>query len=181
MGWGPGNQTTIKAFERETKKKLSSCGMFISSLDVFPREYLSPTNVHWKNSDPMARHYFSHEYGVNLDLDTSLLAFLYTIQTFFFFSRSQKNGQKLSALTTSWKHDFRQQSAISDTLYRVAKKNPGTVDFLGLCSDQQLFFFTLLDRHLFLIIITPRSYHFSLRTFYFMSNFLWTVVFGICH
>ena len=26
------------------------------------------------------------------------------------------------------------------------KKNPGTFDFLGLCSDQQLFFFTLLDR-----------------------------------
>ena len=25
-------------------------------------------------------------------------------------------------------------------------KKPGTVDFLGLCSDQQLFLFTLLDR-----------------------------------
>ena len=30
-------------------------------------------------------------------------------------------------------------------IYRVAQKN-GTVDFLGLCSDQQLSFFTLLDR-----------------------------------
>ena len=30
-------------------------------------------------------------------------------------------------------------------LYRVAPKNE-TVDFLGLCSDQQLSFFTLLDR-----------------------------------
>ena len=29
--------------------------------------------------------------------------------------------------------------------YTVAQKN-GTVDFLGLCSDQQLSFFTLLDR-----------------------------------
>ena len=29
--------------------------------------------------------------------------------------------------------------------YRVAQKT-GTVDFLGLCSDQQLSFFTLLDR-----------------------------------
>ena len=39
------------------------------------------------------------------------------------------------------------------------KKN-GTVDFLGLCSDQQL----------------------SVENFfYFMSNFLWTVIFGICH
>ena len=36
----------------------------------------------------------------------------------------------------------------------------GTVDtaeFSGLCSDQQLSFFTLLDRASFLIIITPRS------------------------
>ena len=41
------------------------------------------------------------------------------------------------------------------TIYRVAppppkkkkkKKKPGIVDFLGLCSDQQLSFFTLLDR-----------------------------------
>ena len=30
-------------------------------------------------------------------------------------------------------------------LYQVAQNN-GTVDFLGLYSDQQLFFFTLLDR-----------------------------------
>ena len=26
------------------------------------------------------------------------------------------------------------------------QKKPGTVNFLGLCSDQQLFFFTLPDR-----------------------------------
>ena len=35
------------------------------------------------------------------------------------------------------------------SLYRVARKKPGTVDtvdFSGLCSDQQLSFFTLLDR-----------------------------------
>ena len=35
------------------------------------------------------------------------------------------------------------------TLYRVARKN-GTVDFLGLCSDQQLSSFTLLNRASFL-------------------------------
>ena len=33
----------------------------------------------------------------------------------------------------------------SKWIYRVAPKN-GTVNFLGLCSDPQLFFFTLLDR-----------------------------------
>ena len=32
-----------------------------------------------------------------------------------------------------------------------------TVNFSGLCSDQQLSIFTLLDRASFLIIITPRS------------------------
>ena len=31
------------------------------------------------------------------------------------------------------------------SIYRVAQKN-GTVDFLELCSDQQLYFFSLLDR-----------------------------------
>ena len=31
-------------------------------------------------------------------------------------------------------------------LYRVAPKKPGTVNYIGLCSDQQLSIFTLLDR-----------------------------------
>ena len=40
------------------------------------------------------------------------------------------------------------------------EKKPGTVDtvdFSGLCSEQQLSFFTLLDRASFPHIITPRS------------------------
>ena len=72
-------------------------------------------------------------------------------------------------------------------LYRVSpppppkkkkkKKKNGTVDFSELCSDQQLSFFTLLDRVYF-----PHYYNINiwLRTFYLMSNFLWTVIFGIC-
>ena len=40
-------------------------------------------------------------------------------------------------------------TAICCMLYRVAPKT-GTVDFSGLCSDQQLCFFTLLDRASFL-------------------------------
>ena len=31
-------------------------------------------------------------------------------------------------------------------IYRVAPQKNGTVDFLGLCSDQQLSLITLLDR-----------------------------------
>ena len=31
-------------------------------------------------------------------------------------------------------------------MYTGWPKNNGTIDFLGLCSDQQLSFFTLLDR-----------------------------------
>ena len=62
-------------------------------------------------------------------------------------------------------------------IYRVAQKT-GTVDFFfGLCSDQQLSFFTLLDRASF----PHQDHQISLRIFYFMSNFLWTVIFGICH
>ena len=37
------------------------------------------------------------------------------------------------------------------------KKKHGTVNFLGLCSDQQLSFSPCWIEHLFLIIITPRS------------------------
>ena len=62
------------------------------------------------------------------------------------------------------------------------KKKPGifdTVGFSGLCSDQQLSFSPCWIEHLFLIIIRPRS-SIWLRTFYFMSNYLWTVIFGIC-
>ena len=45
-------------------------------------------------------------------------------------------------------------------LYRVAQQKNGTVDtvdFSGLCSDQQLPFSPCWIEDLFLIIITPRS------------------------
>ena len=58
------------------------------------------------------------------------------------------------------------------------KKKNGTVDFLGLCSDQQLSFFTLLDRASFPHYDNTKIIKFGI---YFMSNFLWTVIFGICH
>ena len=35
---------------------------------------------------------------------------------------------------------------VNATVYRVAPPKNRTVDILGLCSDQQLSFFTLLDR-----------------------------------
>ena len=55
-----------------------------------------------------------------------------------------------------------------------------TVDFSGLCSDQQLFFcLPCWIEHLFSIIITPRSSN-LVENFNFMSNFLWTVILGIC-
>ena len=53
----------------------------------------------------------------------------------------------------------------------------GTVDFLGLCSDQQLYFSPCWIEHLFLIIIKPRSSN-SVENFNFMSNFLSTVILG---
>ena len=52
--------------------------------------------------------------------------------------------------------------------------------FLGLCSDQQLTSFTLLDRASF-PYYNNQDHQIWLRTCYFMSNFLWTVIFGICH
>ena len=48
----------------------------------------------------------------------------------------------------------------------------GTVNFSGLCSDQQLSFFALLDRAYFLIIITPRSSN-------LVENFLWVISYGL--
>ena len=46
--------------------------------------------------------------------------------------------------------------AIKFSLVGGPKKN-GTVDFLGLCSDKQLFISPCWIEHLFLIIMTPRS------------------------
>ena len=56
-----------------------------------------------------------------------------------------------------------------------------TVDFSGLCSDQQLSFFTLLDRASFPHYNNTKIIKFGWELFYFMSNFLWTVIIGICH
>ena len=53
--------------------------------------------------------------------------------------------------------------AINFSLVGGPQKN-GTVNFLGLCSDEQLFFSPCWIEHLFLIIMTPRS-----------SNFLWVI------
>ena len=53
-----------------------------------------------------------------------------------------------------------------------------TIDFLGLCSDQQLSFFTLLDRTSFPHYNNTKIIKFGWELF-FMSNFLWTVIFGI--
>ena len=53
------------------------------------------------------------------------------------------------------------------------------VDFSGFCSDQQLSFFTLLDRASFPQYNKHQYHQIWLRTFYFMSNFLWTVIFRI--
>ena len=55
----------------------------------------------------------------------------------------------------------------------------GTVNLLGLCSDEQLFLSPCWIEHLFLII--HQDHQIWLKTFYFMSNFLSTVIFGICH
>ena len=60
------------------------------------------------------------------------------------------------------------------------KKKKKRNNFSGLCSDQQLSFSPCWIKHLFLIIITPRWHQIWLRTCYFMSNFLWTVIFEIC-
>ena len=63
----------------------------------------------------------------------------------------------------------------------VAKKKNGTVDFSVLCSHQQLSFFTLLDRAPFPHYDNTKIIKFGLRIFYFISNYVWTVIFGICH
>ena len=50
-------------------------------------------------------------------------------------------------------------------------KNNGTINFLGLCSNQQLSFFTLLDRTYLLHYNQHQDHQIWLKTFYFMSNF----------
>ena len=65
-------------------------------------------------------------------------------------------------------------------IYRVAPKN-GTVDFLGLCSDQHLSFFTLLDRASF-----PHYNNIKIIKFGWELFILWVISYGlsfigICH
>ena len=67
------------------------------------------------------------------------------------------------------------QSAFSDIPGGPKKTGTvDTVDFQGLCSDQQLSFFTLLDRASFPHYKKHQDHQIWLRTFYFLSNFLWT-------
>ena len=59
------------------------------------------------------------------------------------------------------------------------KRNSRYSLFSGLCSDEQLSFFTLLDRASFPHYNNTKFSN-LVENFYFMSNFLWTVIFGIC-
>ena len=59
-------------------------------------------------------------------------------------------------------------------LYRVAPQKNGTVDFSGLCSDQQLsFFFTLLDRASF-----PHYNNTKIIKFGWELFILWVISYG---
>ena len=59
-------------------------------------------------------------------------------------------------------------------IYRVAKKQNGTVDFVGLCSDQQLSFFTLLDRASIPHYNNTKIIKFGLELF-----ILWVISYGL--
>ena len=61
-------------------------------------------------------------------------------------------------------------------VYRVAQKNGtvDTVDFSGLCSDQQLFFFTLLDRASF-----PHYNNTKIIKFGWELFILWVITYGL--
>ena len=58
--------------------------------------------------------------------------------------------------------------------YRVAPPKNGTVDFLGLCSDQQLSFFTLLDRAYF-----PHYNNTKIIKFGWELFILWVISYGL--
>ena len=63
----------------------------------------------------------------------------------------------------------------------VASPKIGTVNSLGLCSDQVILF-TLLGGASFPHYNNTKIIKIIwFKTFYIMSNFLWTVIFGICH
>ena len=67
----------------------------------------------------------------------------------------------ITNLSTSFMGDvlcIPQEQKVIISVYTGWPKN-GSVDFLGLCSDQQLSFSPCWIEHLFLIVITPRSSH----------------------
>ena len=64
---------------------------------------------------------------------------------------------------------------LKHNLYRVAQKN-GTVDLLGLCSDQQLSFFTLLDR-----TSCPHYNNTKIIKFGWKLFILWVISYGLSH
>ena len=57
----------------------------------------------------------------------------------------------------------------------------GSVDFLGLCSGQQVIFLPVLYRLFYIILVAIKNYKIWLETFYFMSNFLWNIIFALCN
>ena len=59
-------------------------------------------------------------------------------------------------------------------IYRVAPKIPETVDFSGLCSDQHLSFFTLLDRASF-----PHYNNTNIIKFGWERFILWVISYGL--
>ena len=64
----------------------------------------------------------------------------------------------------------------AQSAYTGWPKNNGTVDFLGLCSDQQLSFFTLLDRTSFLHYNNTKIIKFGWKLF-----ILWVISYGLSY
>ena len=69
---------------------------------------------------------------------------------------------------------FRHWCFVSQHRYTGWPKNNGTVDFLGLCSDQQLSFFTLLDRTSF-----PHYNNTKIIKFGWKLFILWVISYGL--
>ena len=116
-------------------------------------------------------------YPCCLVLRISLLAFspLLACPHAVCFLSSQILNVKLVIQSNHFKRGF-------NFAYTGWPRNNGTVDtvdFSGLCSNQQLFSLPCWIEYLFPIIITPRSSN-MVENFFFMRHFLWTVIFVIC-
>ena len=94
-------------------------------------------------------------------------AFVWLMDLNFFYCTTLLSGWGLAQTT------FRLES-IGNRLYRVAPQKTGTVDFLRLCSDQQLSFFTLLDRASFLHYNNTKIIKFGGELF-----ILWEISYGL--